>query len=544
MRKPLIHRHINNNSGQILAYLTGIARLKRSLSDLLSRVYLFASHEVFVQLSIFIILTLLSIFYFISITSIQLDDSYIYFRIVENFYNTGELSFNPGEPRNLMTSSGWFLILLASKFVFPDTSIVLTARIWSIVLLVASSILLFRILRNRLPRIGMLSPLPVFFMPSIPGLAGHETALALFMNLFLIWAFLERRPILFPVAAVGAYLARGEAAIFAMILGLAYLCADGFTNKNILAKARELAAGIAIALAIFLLWHGYHYHLTGSILPATFSAKAMQTASGHWPLFALKIGTHLKFLSGALAPWVHALALFGLWIVWRRAWPLALWPMAHYLTLTALGMPWYHWYYYPIEFSLIIGFIAAGDFIARIIGQHAPVMSRSLPQTALVLAVCIFAVVPLRNGAAGFPTAVSNPVSWTQAKGRPARPGSRFATYNEIADWITANHNNSRAPVVLVNEIGIIGYLLPDARVYDVVGLASPVKTPADIGNFATFVARYIPDFVIRTYNREPPKEIVFQLQTDKTVRYVAGVIKHQTHPNVILAVYQKDGHR
>jgi hypothetical protein len=452
----------------------------------------------------------------------------------------GDLSFNPGDSRNLMTSSGWFLVLAVSKAVFANADIILIARILSALFLVGSSVLLFRIFRDRMPDIAPFSPLPVFFMPSIPGLAGHETALALCMNLFLIWAFLERRPILFPLAAVAAYLARGDSAIFAMVLGFAYLCSDGATNRQVLEKAKELTTGIAVALIIFLLWHGYHYYLTGLILPDTFSAKVLQAESGRWSLFALKIGTPLGMVSGALGPWAHIFSLFGLWIVWRRIWPLAAWPLVHYLTLLGLGMPWYHWYYYPIEFASIVGFIATGGHIAFFAGKQVQAMSGTAPRVILILIVCVVAVAPVRKGIAGISVAFSNSTPWIQANDRTAHPNSRFAIYRGIVDWIAANHKKSTAPVILTHEIGIIGYYAPDALVYDVVGLASPAETAADMWNFEKYVAMYSPDYLMRAYSSDPPEELMFQPKSGQAARYVASVIKQKFPQGNHIVLYRR----
>lgn len=443
-----------------------------------------------------------------------------------------------------MTSPSWFLVLAGSKIVFPNADIVLLARLWSLFFLVGSSVLLFRILQDRMPGIALFSPLPVFFMPSMPGLAGHETALALFSNLLLIWAFMERRRILFPVAAVAAYLARGEAAIFAVVLGLAYVCPDGTMNRQIITKTKELAVGLVIALAIFILWHGYHYVLTGSIFADTFSAKTLQANSGRWPLFVVKVGRHFQFTTGPLGGAADILlllfSLFGLWITWRHVWPLAVWPLVHYWTLTALGLPWYHWYYYPIEFGIIIGFVASGAFTASFIGRHFRVISGMLPQVAIILVICIVAIAPLRRGLVDISGKLRE-TSWMTAMGATPHPTSRFAIYREFAGWIARNHAKPAAPIILTHEVGILGYYLPDALLYDVVGLASPAESTADMYNYGKYVGLYAPDFILRYHFGEPPNELVYQLSSGGTVRYVVGITRRRMASDIELSMYRLD---
>lgn len=490
--------------------------------------------------TVFAALALASTVHYATVSAVELDDAYIYFRSIENFLRTGDLSFNTGDARNLMTSAGWFLVLTGSKVVFPNAELTLIAKAWSTFLLLASSVLLFRILSGRMPDVAPFSPLPVFFMPSIPGLVGHDTGLALFTNLLLIWAFLERRSILFPVAAAVAYLARGEAAIFAVVLGLAYVCSDGSTNRKILAKTRELAIGLAIALAIVSLWHGFHFMTTGAMFPQTFSAKTLQADSGRWPLFAIKIGAHLRYVTGQLGLWVHVLSILGLWLTWRRVWPLATWPLVHYVTLVALGLPWYHWYYYPVEFAIIIGFVASGALISRLLGQRLHVISGPIRQFALTLSVCTIAVAPLRTGLANIPGRIFETGPATAA----VSDATRFSIYREFAGWIVANHTKPTAPVILTHEVGIIGYFVPEARVLDVVGLASPAESAADMYNYEKCVRLYVPDFILRFHFVKPPAEILYQVSPDRTLRYVAGITKYLGPKNLALSIYRLDDSR
>jgi hypothetical protein len=96
--------------------------------------------------------------------------------------------------------------------------------------------------------------------------------------------------------------------------------------------------------------------------------------------------------------------------------------------------------------------------------------------------------------------------------GRTPQPGAllalaetRHAAYGEVADWIRAHPAGGRArpPVLLVDEIGLFGFFLPDARVLDVAGLAVPVDSPARFFDWAYFAREFEPDWIVRPWTRE-----------------------------------------
>lgn len=498
----------------------------RIKSNKISRIYLFSG------------LTLLSSVYYYAFSTVIVDDAYIYFRSVENFYEFGDSSFNIGESRNLLTSPGWFILLSAAKFSFPDFPLPAVARLLSMIFLSISSVLLFNIFENTAPKLSAYSAIPVFFAPSIPDLAGHDTALALCMNLLLILAFLRRQRIIFPVAAGLAYMARGEAAIMAALLGTAYVLSEGISYNAIRRNVRELLPGLSIAAAIVGLWHWYHLYAFQSLFPDTLSAKIQQTASHSFTAFRVRSGYHLRAVTEPFGLAPHIATVFGLVLLWRRAWPLAAWPFVHYATYTALNVPWYTWYYYPVEFAAVLGIVVAISFVSFRIGATLPARYSTVgSQLALALGIFL-AVGPIRHATVNVVSLLSDKPRAEFEAGRLFGADERYVFYKDFAAWVRTTHRGPKPPSILTHEIGIIGYFAPEAKIYDVVGLATPIESLTEMWNYEYQIEKNIPDFVMRIYISDPPPSFIVVSQSGRSIQYSLGLARKYPGTTTHVAIY------
>jgi hypothetical protein len=422
-----------------------------------------------------------------SASGVLLDDAYIYIRVARNLLAGHGPRFNTGDAHMPITGVGWLLVLVASKIAVPWASWVVLAKSLFVLLLAGASGFLYAVLAPRLPLAAVLAPLPVFFAPWMRLLCGHDVALALAAGVGLIWAFQSGRLVLLPIFAAACYMARGEGAVFAGLLLTAGLIRARASPEGRSIVRRMLFAGLAAGIVVGA-WHVYYASEFGALLPSTLSTKAMQ-AQGPWPPFERYLGMHLERVvdRGVWIPFAALGALVAALIVP----PLAVWPVVQFAALVAFGVAYYFWYYYPLDLfvglSLIVGMSSVLGAAAR--GLRIP--SRPLTAWALV-------VIAVGSGLAIFSSARPGPVRFDPA----ARSGVRYRAYSEIASWVADRVPASAGstPVVLSEEIGVFGFLLPGHRVLDTAGLAAPVEDPRDFFHWARFTKRFAPDVILKTW--------------------------------------------
>ena len=75
---------------------------------------------------------------------------------------------------------------------------------------------------------------------------------------------------------------------------------------------------------------------------------------------------------------------------------------------------------------------------------------------------------------------------------------SRFAVYRDAAHWLEAQRPPGVRPVLLTDEVGVLGYYLPEYELRDSVGLATPGLSAAYLRNFRHVVQLYNPEYIVR----------------------------------------------
>jgi hypothetical protein len=89
---------------------------------------------------------------------VTMDDSFIVFRVLENWLSGLGPRFNAGDSHFIITSPLWLVVLAAFKAALPSvaTPELAQALVW--ILLVAASVLLFALLKDDFPVASMLAP--------------------------------------------------------------------------------------------------------------------------------------------------------------------------------------------------------------------------------------------------------------------------------------------------------------------------------------------------------------------------------------------------
>jgi len=224
----------------------------------------------YLQLLILIIMGISAVFYF----RFTAEDAYITYRYAENFVNTGSLVYNEGEPINAMTSP--LHTLLSSALFFVTGNIVLSNKIFSLLLLLISALVVWYRSRGRLHLQVLV--LILLMPPSVLlwTFGGLETPILLFLaTISVVLAFrpppfkLNLLCVIFLLAGL-AFLTRYDSILFFLPLTL-YVASKAQSIKHVIIAL----AGAAILPLIWLFISISYY---GDLLPTSFYVK---TPSGN-----------------------------------------------------------------------------------------------------------------------------------------------------------------------------------------------------------------------------------------------------------------------
>jgi hypothetical protein len=458
------------------------------------------------QLAVFALVLTGSAVLYARSSQVRLDDTFIYLRVARHVLEGVGPRFNPGDTHVPITGAGWLALLVTAKLLLPGVPLLALAKGLFIACLALASLALHALLAPRLPLASLVAPLPIFFTPWMQTSCGHDTALALGAGLGLLWSIDARRFALAPVFAAACYLARGEGAVFAALaLAVALLRALRAGGERPI-NLRRLLLGSAAAATGVLAWHAWYASEFGALFPSTLAAKRLQ-GLGPWPSFTSLLGPHLLRI---LEPrWLAAFAIGGGLVLARTLPLLVAWPLVHYATLASLGVAYYFWYFFPIDFvvtlAVLVGLAGACELATRASSALRGPFARAALAT-LCVALSVAALAPARR-------AVSDArPGWTPRRDPLVAPSeTRYAAYGEVADWIRSHplREPSRPPTLLVDEIGLLGFFLPDARIVDVVGLAVPVESEARFFDWAHFARELEPDAIVRPWTQEVTEMLV-----------------------------------
>src|SRR6202044_3184481 len=116
--------------------------------------------------------------------------------------------------------------------------------------------------------------------------------------------------------------------------------------------------GLAIGAALVGAWHVFYFSAFGQIFPDTLHAKMLQ---GQSKFFSKVHPYFYRHYLSAFSVVVVPVAAYGLYVGFRRLPMLFAWPVVHMAALYAVGVAYYHWYYYPVELVLLVSVALAID---------------------------------------------------------------------------------------------------------------------------------------------------------------------------------------
>ncbi len=470
-------------------------------------------------IAVSIIFLLCTVLYW-CLDGLRYDDSFIFLRIARNMLDGHGPVWNVGDQYTNTTSALWpTLIALGGLIAGPD-DLPFVSKILSYISLAGASLALYAVIRKSSHReLAWVAPFAVFLPAHHFILCGMESELAVFAILAATALYMYGFSLYWVAVALAAsYLARPDTVIFAGLLYADYL----FFGRGMRQRLMQSVAPSLFCLGLCLVWHVYLYTTTGTVLPTTLHTKVIQGTSGtYWVPFGQEIMPYLcETIAGR--PFMIGFALVGLAVLFAIAPIIPLWALLHLAAYASVGIAAYPWYYYPLFFvTCLCAFLG----IARIAAWALAWADRLRPGRMLARAVVL-------AGAAAFMVAAIDTQTGVRARDLPrwistlrlhgrydlhinprdVYVDSRRQAHDQVADWIIANRSQLKGATILTDEIGVIGYRLPDWRVVDEVGMTDPQFAVAFIHNWQHYVATERPVFILRNYIADQPDMMAFPI--------------------------------
>ena len=418
-------------------------------------------------------------------TGFPLDDAFITFTYARNIARGMGFSYN-GTPPFLGTTSPLLALLLALLgILFPSQEIYilgiwLSGILWAIG--VALSYALGTSLGDR--KAGLFLAFAYASHSLLPWVNGFEYTLLLALSILAITLTIRGYTGVAGLVLGFAFLARGDAALLAAVLGGTWL----LLNKKI---PWRMILGFLIPVVP---WMIYGFWAFGNPLPATLKVKLAHRAIGAWPHIAKGFLNWFKNTSWGFQSYVYlavGLSLVGiaLSLYRRKWWHLAIigWGSAYVIAYLIINVPFYFWYITPALTSLILfASLTSWDISVATIKQDEPKKYISYAFASVSILLYIFLVF----------TSTKNVISSIRLL---QRVPPKLGAYKEAGIWLS--ENSPPGSTVSFIEVGVIGYF-SDRPVLDILGLTYPeaikyIKEKA----LHKFIEEIKPNYYVRNTN-------------------------------------------
>ncbi|NAZ78352.1 hypothetical protein GTQ99_23515, partial [Kineococcus sp. T13] len=274
------------------------------------------------------------------------DDAYITLTFARNLAELGHWGLLSAVPSNTATSPGWVLLLGgAVALVRSPVAALGVCHVLIAVLLERSLSGAAR--RAGLPRwVGPLGALVVGTNPLLLSTVGLETNVLLLLLSLLLLTAQAGRPVLHGLAAGAVVLTRPDAGVVVAVVAL-----------GVPAVLRRLHVVVPVALAVVVPWALWSWYSLGSAVPDTAVIKTAVRSWGPWDVtngwrwYVDLYGAHavVAFLPAAAGiAGCLVLAVLRLRAADPRTGPwtaIGLGGVLHWVALSVLGVPPFHWYY-------------------------------------------------------------------------------------------------------------------------------------------------------------------------------------------------------
>ncbi|HEY3344561.1 MAG TPA: hypothetical protein VGJ97_06525 [Anaerolineaceae bacterium] len=421
----------------------------------------------------------------------QLDDSFITYRYSRNIVSGVGFVYNPGERVQGSSTPIYTLLLAALAFPFGANSIPTISFIIALVADVINTVLMFRLARHLLKNEVIAFVLAMVFVlqpfRALIARGGMETSLYILFLLAMYDRLLVGQKIyLTAIFASLAILTRIDA-ILAVAPVFAYM---------VWKQPRSALKASLLVLAIIAPWYIWATFYFGNPLPHSILAKLTY--------YHYSVLDSLFFLltfvgTGTSGPY-HTLPLIfpglvfflflmvtGLrrsWVIGSAVWVVIAYPLIYFLVMAVQKAPvLFPWYYLPLMPGFLILFGGALQYLLEKNFQNKPSWQQGGFVALFGLSLVLFPAVLIN---------VYHPWN-TTSDGPNLFQAASFAVKSKI----------QTGDLVMMPDIGIVGWELGSARILDPVGLVSPISLSyfnRDYGSGSMYLQMVIdqkPEFVL-----------------------------------------------
>ncbi len=419
------------------------------------------------------------------------DDAFITFTYARNVAAGHGFVYNGGTPFLGTTSPLLTITLALLSRAIPHVEIYTIALWLGAGLWAASAVVAYLLGRRLAGDLGgaamavahVIGGVYLYILPS-------EYPMLIFLSLLSIYLAMGGREWIGGLVVGLAFLARGDAAILALLLGVVLLW-----------EKRRVPWGFVLAFAAVISpWMVYGTIQFGNPLPSTLKIKRAHMALGAWPPLYVGFFRWVRKSGKNLWVWLElttAMSAFALILAFirRNLWAalLILWGAAYAVAYVLIGVPFYFWYSIPTLEALALGTgmalgLSWGGGIEN--KQEASGYLRGNAVRAAMTGIAFFALAyVLIMGYSGM----------SGAKNRLSRVSSKTEAYIATAKWLR-DHTPEESTVGFI-EVGLLGYF-SHRQVIDLLGLTTPGMEKFLLKRDHVGILRaYHPDYYVRNSN-------------------------------------------
>ncbi len=340
---------------------------------------------------------------------------------------------------------------------------------------------------------------------------------------------------------------------------LRYVVLNGIAlpNKIRIVKTLDgMQLGLLIYFAILVCWVAYSFNEFNTTIPSTLWTKLAQGHSGFWPSFQSDLfNNFIKTTRGNQI--LIIFVLFGIitGLLDNRlsnvSYMLVFWILIYVIAYSALGVPNYEWYYWPIYFGVAIFIPLSVAKISLFMPVDGIPKTKVFINTALRIAL-LYSFFYAYSGGVRIESLfkkddlynLSAKIDW-QSRSNQFSPQQQ--TYIEFGKFLNDRCNNQKDNLVASDEIGIIGFVAKNCYFVDMPGILDKVPTKESVGRFTAddqsridnFIIKSKPRFIVLrekdypfvyTIRNKSGDNIIYQRILDSNKKYLAFIYERQNH--------------
>lgn len=427
---------------------------------------------------------------------VDMDDFFITIRYAVNVAQGRGWVFNPGERVQGTTTP--LLTILIALFMRLGLPPIFSVRLICSAFLFGTSIFCYGYFRRKGQEgIGFAAGLILYFILPVMQLFGNEVPLCFFFIMASLYYFDREEWKTSAVFQCLYALTRMEGLLFFIIC-----------TTILFWRKKKVVYGVLIPPVLLIIpWFVFSHIYFGDIFPNTLYAKARQGAQMNiWIPFSTGLHhTWRELFLNAEIPFFSLCAWFGLTALLRRRHGLLLsWIIIHQVSYWLIGVPGsYKWYYYPLWLLYPMALAGGVAFFSGDAADFSALKGRPRIVYGALLAFLLFQ---------GYRQPHINTFYH-----------ARHDLYKNVAAYI--RQNMPAGSQLIADEIGIIGYLLPDYTILDTAGIVHKNIPYEAYFRYEYLVSTFHPSVIINC--QYPRKDAtVEQLQTPLRISLPQGKVE------------------